>query len=334
VKAIALDYSARELVERDVPEPSLTGYRDVLFRVREVGVCGTDRDLAAFRLEFPPPGCDYLVLGHECVGEVLKSSGDDFAPGDVVVPIVRRPCPLPCQWCATGRRDMCSSGQYRERGIVGAHGYFTEVAVDSAADLVRIPSELVGVAVFVEPLSVVEKAIGNGLRLHPGAPESALVIGAGTVGLLAGMALHARGLDVTVLSLEPSTSDRARLVEEAGVAYRNDVEGSSFDIVIEAAGPAEAALAGLRALAPGGVLVVLGVNDAVGIPMLQLILKNQVVVGSVNAAESDFRTAVDDLRRFPRGVLRRMISRERWSTHRSTLLGPLREAPKVVHVVD
>jgi glucose 1-dehydrogenase len=334
VKAVVLDYSPRELVERDVPEPSLTGNGDVLFRVREVGVCGTDRDLAAFRLEFPAPGCNYLVLGHECVGEVLKSSANDFAPGDIVVPIVRRPCPLPCRWCASGRRDMCSSGKYSERGIVGAHGYFTELAVDSAADLVLIPSELVDVAVFVEPLSVVEKAIGNGLRLHPGAPESALVIGAGTVGLLAAMALRVRGLAVTVLSLEPSTSERALLVEEAGVAYRIDVEGSSFDLVIEAAGPAGAALAGLRALAPGGVLVVLGVNDAVAIPMLHLILKNQVVVGSVNAAVSDFETAVDDLRRFPAGVLRRMISRERWSAHRSTLLGPLREAPKVVHVVD
>ena len=90
----------------------------------------------------------------------------------------------------------------------------------------------------------------------------------------------------------------------------------------------------MRALAPGGVLVILGVNDSVPVPMLELILKNQVVVGSVNAAVSDFRTAVADLQRFPAGVLRRMISRERWSAFRSTLLGSLRGAPKVVHVVD
>jgi threonine dehydrogenase-like Zn-dependent dehydrogenase len=308
MRAVALDYTCRQLVEREVSEPALTSNGQVLLRVREVGVCGTDRDLAAFRFE--------------------------FSPGDIVVPVVRRPCTLPCRWCASGRRDMCSSGDYSERGIVGAHGYFTELAVDSAADLVQIPADLIDIAVFVEPLSVVEKAIGNGVRLYPGTPESALVLGAGTVGLLAAMALSARGLAVTVMSVEPSGSERARLVEQAGIAYRNDVEECRFDIVIEAAGAAEAAVAGLRALAPGGVLVILGVNDAVPVPMLQLILNNQVVVGSVNAAVSDFATAVNDLQRFPARVLRRMISRERWSAHRSTLLGPLREAPKVVHVVD
>ena len=334
MKAVALDYTARELVEREVPEPAQPSHGEVLLRVREVGVCGTDRDLAAFQFEFPPRGCDYLVLGHECVAEVLTSSADEFSPGDIVVPVVRRPCSLPCRWCASGRRDMCSSGEYSERGIVGAHGYFTELAVDSAADLVRIPAELTDVAVFVEPLSVVEKAIGTGIRLHPSTPETALVLGAGTVGLLAAMAARARGLTVMVASVEPSGSERARLVEHAGIEYRNNVEECRFDIVIEAAGPAEAALAGLRALAPGGVLVILGVNDAVPIPLLQLILNNQVVVGSVNAAVSDFTAAVHDLQRFPAGMLRRMISRERWAAHRSTLLGPLRETPKVVHVVD
>jgi threonine dehydrogenase-like Zn-dependent dehydrogenase len=229
---------------------------------------------------------------------------------------------------------MCSSGDYSERGIVGAHGYFTELAVDSAADLVCIPAELIDIAVLVEPLSVVEKAIGSAMRLHPGTPESALVLGAGTVGLLTAMALRARGLAVTVVSVEPRGSERARLVEHAGVAYEGDVKECRFDVVIEAAGAAEAALAGLRALAPGGVLVILGVSDAVPVPMLQLILNNQVVVGSVNAAVSDFEKAVNDLQRFPAGVLGRMISRERWSAYRSTLLGPLREAPKVVHVVD
>jgi threonine dehydrogenase-like Zn-dependent dehydrogenase len=136
------------------------------------------------------------------------------------------------------------------------------------------------------------------------------------------------------MSLEPEGSERARLVQHAGIAYQQGVQECRFDIVIEAAGPAEAALSGLGALAPGGVLVILGVNDTVPVPMLQLILKNQVVVGSVNAAVSDFTTAVNDLQRFPASVLRRMMSRERWSAHRSTLLGPLREAPKVVHVVD
>ena len=190
----------------------------MLLQIREVGICGTDRDLAAFRLAFPPGGEDYLVLGHECVAEVVRTGPAVTAvsTGDIVVPFVRRPCSPPCNWCATGRRDLCSSGQYKERGIVGAHGYFTELAVDRATDLVRIPENLSEHAVLIEPLSVVEKAVTNASRLHPGHPESALILGAGPVGLLAAMLLKIRGFSVDICSLEPANSGRACLAEAAG----------------------------------------------------------------------------------------------------------------------
>lgn len=335
MRAIALDYTRRTLVEKDVAEPMLAGKGSVLFGVREIGICGTDRDLASFRLIFPPPGDTFLVLGHECVGEVLAVTDDvtSVAVGDLVVPIVRRPCAPPCRWCATERRDLCSSGRYTERGILGAHGYFCELAVDAAADLVLVPTAVRDYAVLIEPLSVVEKAIGNAFRLHPGTPETALVIGAGAVGLLSAMALRARGLEVTVSSLEPRGSERARLAEAAGAQYETKPNGT-FDIVIEAAGAPEAALTALEALGSAGVLVVLGVNRPVEVPMLQLIMRNQVVVGSVNAAPSDFTAAVRDLSGFSARVLERMIAREAWTSYRATLTGPLKDSPKIVHVLS
>ena len=73
MKAVALNYSTRRLEERDIAEPQIVDPRDVLLQIREVGICGTDRDLAAFRLAFPPGGDDYLVLGHECVAEVVRT---------------------------------------------------------------------------------------------------------------------------------------------------------------------------------------------------------------------------------------------------------------------
>jgi threonine dehydrogenase-like Zn-dependent dehydrogenase len=336
MRAVALDYSNRSLIERDISDPVLRGDGDVLFRVREVGICGTDRDLASFRLLFPPQGDDYLVLGHECVGEVVQVGGavTSVSVGDIVVPIVRRPCAPPCGWCASKRRDLCSSGRYTERGIVGAHGYFTEMAVDAAEDLVVIPVSLRDSAVLIEPLSVVEKAIGNALRLHPGTPETALVIGAGAVGLLSVMALRARGLAVTVTSLEPGHSPRAQLAQAAGAEYVAQPSKQGFDLIIEAAGASQAAQTALDALAPAGVWIALGVNRPVEVPMLQLILRNQVIAGSVNAAPSDFAEAVHDLSRFPGAVLQQMIEREPWTTFRSTLVGPLRASPKIVHRMD
>lgn len=335
MKAVALNYSTRELCERDIPRPSIERDEEVLFRVREVGICGTDRDLASFRLMFPPPSEDYLVLGHESLGEVIQAGtgAGAFQPGDYVVPFVRRPCYPRCHWCKVSRRDLCGSGSYTERGIAGAHGYFTELAVDNASDLIRIPLNIKEHAVLIEPLSVVEKALGNALRIHPGAPETALVMGAGAIGLLTAMTLRARGLAVTVCSLEPPNSSRARLVAEAGAEYRTRPEGP-HDIVIEAAGAAEAAKTALQVLAPNGVMVILGVNKPVEVPGLQLIVRNQAVVGSVNAAPGDFTKAVSDLALFPLGVLRGMIEREPWSAFRATLTGPLRPSPKIVHVAD
>ena len=107
------------------------------------------------------------------------------------------------------------------------------------------------------------------------------------------MVLKARGLAVAVSSPESPVSDRGRLVEEAGSRYLNRPEGP-YDIIIEAAGAVEAATAALEALGPSGVLVILGVNKSVEVPMLRLIVRNQAMVGSVNAAPENFRLAVDD----------------------------------------
>ncbi|HYI92812.1 MAG TPA: zinc-binding dehydrogenase, partial [Bryobacteraceae bacterium] len=220
-----------------------------------------------------------------------------------------------------------------ERGIVGAHGYFTERAVDDEGDLILIPNAIREHAVLVEPLSVVEKAVENAFRMHPGQPETAIVLGAGTIGLLTAMVLRIRGVEVTVTSLEPPNSERAKLAEAAGANYRTKPEGQ-YDIAIEASGAHAAANLAIASLGSAGVLVLLGVTPALEVSVLQLILRNQVISGSVNAAPSDFLLAVEDLSAMPVAVLRSMIKREPFSAFRSTLLGPLRAAPKIVHVAD
>jgi len=337
MRAVGLDYTNRRLCERTVPAPPSLGEGEVLLRVREVGVCGTDRFLASWELGAPPPGSDFLILGHEALCEVV-----DIGPGvtalrrgDLVVPLVRRPCRPPCASCARGRRDLCLSGRYTERGIVGADGYFAEYAPDRVDDLVRVPPELAGVAVLVEPLSVVEKAVETALRLHEGTPRSALVLGAGTIGMLAALALRERSVEVTVCSLEPNDHPRARWLRQAGFEYTAVPPRRTADIVLEAAGPASAAFTAVRALAPLGVCGILGTAaDAAGdFPFRNLLLGNQRVFGSVNASPEAFRRAVEDLRRFDRRLLERLIRRCRFEDYAQTILGPVEVAPKAVHVV-
>ncbi|HEX2726116.1 MAG TPA: alcohol dehydrogenase catalytic domain-containing protein [Beijerinckiaceae bacterium] len=317
-----------------MPEPAAPATGEVLLRVREVGICGTDVELAAFRLGYPPPGCDYMIPGHEAVAEVVAAGAGPLRVGDLVVPWVRRACPPSCRQCARGRRDLCLSGLYTERGILGAHGYLAPLAADAAADLVAIPPALASVAVLIEPLSVVEKAIATGFRLALEAPRRALIVGAGTIGILAALALVHRDLEVAVLSREASDSRRARLVRAAGAQYRSGA-GAEYDLVLEAAGTPEAATAAVRALAPCGVLVVLGAATVTpGFPLLNLIVHNQVVAGSVNASASDFAAAVDDLGRFPRALLGQMIDRRSLRAFDSLAPPPAGGAPKRVYAID
>src|SRR3569833_858619 len=74
-----------------------------------VGVCGTDAEIISGRYGRAPPGRSRLILGHESVGRVISGS-DDLEAGALVVPIVRRPGPVPCASCAVGEWDMCRNG--------------------------------------------------------------------------------------------------------------------------------------------------------------------------------------------------------------------------------
>jgi threonine dehydrogenase-like Zn-dependent dehydrogenase len=223
--------------------------------------------------------------------------------------------------------------QYTERGINGLHGYFTELAVDAASDLVRIDRALRARAVLMEPLSVVEKAISLALRLHQGEPRRALVLGAGTVGLLAACVLRFRGLDVDLVSTEPADSGRARLALAAEARYLATPEQAA-DIVIEAAGADAAVNAGLGAMRPLGVLMLLGAHSSAVPPsFIDVILRNQVVAGSVNAGPEAFAEAARDIARLPEEVASGLIERTGFGEFERTLAGPPLHVPKVVHVV-
>jgi threonine dehydrogenase-like Zn-dependent dehydrogenase len=335
MKALALNFDTRaiEWIEQEPPE--FYANRDVLYEVHEVGVCGTDRALASFRLGAPPPGETKLVLGHEALGQVIEAGGGvkSLNRGDWVVPTVRRACKPACSSCAQGRRDLCVSGKYTERGILRLHGYFTERAVDHEEDLVRVPLKLVDFGVLIEPLSVVEKAIARALAVHEGEPRTALVLGLGPIGMLAAMALKARGYAVRVHSLEPADHPRAAILRLQDIPYEPDL-AESADIVIEAAGSTEIALAALQRMPPLGVMVVLGAADGAGlVPFLRMIINNQTIVGCVNADPEAFRAAVEDLARFDRRALAALITRARFSDLEKSLTGPPMVAPKIVHVL-
>jgi threonine dehydrogenase-like Zn-dependent dehydrogenase len=335
MRAAWLGRAGVELRER--PEPALASPHDVKLRVLEVGVCGTDRELVESDGAEPPPGEDGLVLGHEALAEVLEVGPEvtTLSPGDLAVPMVRTPCPHPeCTACRVGRQDFCYTGDYRERGIKGAHGFMAERLVLPEHCLVPVPPGLREVGVLTEPLTIAEKGLEQVKQVqarlpapgwhhdtlrHEGAPpgrqrHTALVLGAGPVGLLGAMALVVRDYRTVVYSREPSGGVRARLVAAIGAEY---VSGSEvpladamtftgpIDVVYEATGAARIAFDAVPLLGPNGLFVLTGVPGRRGPVELDparvvrnLVLKNQVLLGTVNAGSGHFAAAVRDLALF------------------------------------
>src|SRR5215813_9402026 len=178
---------------RDIPNG-----RGVLVKVLRVGVDGTDKEINAAEYGAAPEGYDFLVLGHESFGRVesVGPNVTELRPGDYVVATVRRPGSS--IYDLIGTNDMTTDDTYFERGINLRHGYLTEYYVDDAQYIVPLPPTLREVGVLLEPTTVAEKGINQAYeiqrRLKVWQPRRAAVMGAGTIGLLATLALRLRGL--------------------------------------------------------------------------------------------------------------------------------------------
>ena len=287
-----------------------------LLQTVEVGICGTDREILEGGHGAAPAGSPWLIPGHECLAYVLQApAGCGLRVGQLVAPTVRRPCGQPrCYPCAQDHADMCITLQYTERGIQGAHGYQCERFAEWPRYLVPLPDGFATFGVLMEPTSVVTKAIEEAARVQRARlawePHRALVTGAGPVGLLAAMLLRLRHLDVTVYDRDQADHPRAQAVRALGAAYVCSADADlahvagfdGVDWIVECTGARDLVFGGLRALAPAGVLCLLGVSGAgasLEVPAdainLGLVLRNGLVFGSVNASREAFAQAGQSL---------------------------------------
>ena len=324
--------SSARLVE--VAEPNL-GPGQVLVRTLRVGICGTDAEINRGFIAEAPPGSDYLILGHESLGrvEALGQGARGLALGDYVVAIVRRPCPQDCLNCHNGESDMCLTGDFTERGIVGAHGFLSECYVEEPRYLVKVPPALKDVAVLLEPLSVVEKAVSQAFAIQGRLrwqPRTAVVVGAGAIGLLAVALLRLRGLGTHALARSARGTPASQVAEAMGATYwstrEHPLDGlarelGNIDIIVEASGNAEAALQAMGIIGNNGILSLVGVYspiyrgeqvEPVGRLVLNMVLGNRVIFGSVNANRRYFEGGLEHMAemesRWP-GLLGRFLTR-------------------------
>jgi len=333
-----------------VPMPVIKEADEVLVRIKEVGLDGTDFNMVRLGLQDIAEDRDRIIIGHEGVGVVqaVGTGVKSVIPGDVVVLTVRRGCGQ-CEPCLHLQSDMCLTGLYTERGLHKLDGLLTGFVVDREENVVRVSPELKRLAVFTEPLSIVEKGIDE-LRTiesrlpwfcpHPGhewrAPQwggckVALVVGAGTLGLLAAAVIRLAGTYVYVADIVPEDSLKARLTAVAKAEYidarsKTPAELVRFcctptgklDIIFEASGAAETAVRLIPEMSRNGIYVMTGIPrgdvriqlDAAEL-VRRIVRYNQVVIGTVNSNRRHFEMALGHLGHTPQfhEMLRDMVTR-------------------------
>ncbi len=319
----AIPGEADSLAVVDHPDPS-PGEGELLVDGLAVGVCGTDKEIAAGAYGWAPPGSDRLVIGHESLGRVRTApAASDFTASDLVVGVVRRPDPVPCGACEHGQFDMCRNGRYTERGIKELDGFASQQWTVPTEYAVKLDPSLDAVGMLMEPTSVVAKAWQQVELVGARAwfdPKTVLVTGAGPIGLLAALLGVQRGLDVHVLD-QVTDGPKPALVADLGATYHASsadevTDRLSPDIVIEATGVPAVVFDSLRGTAPYGIVCLTGVSPVGrtldvdgGAINRELVLENDAVIGSVNANREHFRLAADALAAADSDWLARLISR-------------------------
>ena len=281
VSVLDPDLSLR-IEEREIPEP---GPDEVLIQVKSVGVCGSDIHyfehgrIADFIVEQP------LVLGHEASGVVasLGINVTDLEVGTTVAMEPGVPCGR-CKECRSGRYNLCPDVAFFATPPID--GAFCEYVVLPRDFVHPVPSHVsYDAAALVEPLSVgvwaCQKAnVSLGTRV--------LITGGGPIGAICALVARARGANVVaVTDVNPNRRKRVTKLGFPATDPTND-DIPEADVLLECSGAAPAIDQGIRALAPAGTAVLIGMapSDTIPIPVGAIQAKEIWLTGTFRYANT------------------------------------------------
>lgn len=282
----------------EVPYP-IPGPDDVVIAVTACGICGSD---VHFLEGMPVPAGVPMILGHEPAGvvEVVGTRVTQWKPGDRVALHLGNGCGT-CRPCQTGHPNCCPNLVAPGLHIDGA---FAEAVKTPAGSLVRVPQEvsMAAAAVATDCVATPYHALTCRARLQKG--EHVAVIGVGGVGGQAVNLARVLGaeqivaVDRSVVALDRAKQAGATHVVHVGpdddpaLAIRNLTAGGA-DLVLECVGNPQTVASGVRALRPGGRLVVVGVTmmpPHIDLPQALFALTELAVLGTFGSHKEDVET--------------------------------------------
>ncbi len=287
----ALVYTANEeMTFRDEPDPEPQA-GDALVAIESVGICGSDMHayLGHDSRRVPP-----LILGHEAVGSVM--AGERAGQRVVLNPLIT--CGV-CNECLGGRQNLCA-----ERDLIGMYraGAFAERIAIPERNLIPVPDGMPSAhAALTEPGATGLHAILLAERVvsRPLSESSALVFGAGSVGLLTALLLRDKGVEEIVIA-ETNPLRRQLVKQHAGFSLidpiQNPPAAQSFDCVFDAVGGTPTRKQSIEAVRSGGVIVHIGLMDNEGsMDVRAMTLREITFIGTYTYTPVDLRATLQKL---------------------------------------
>lgn len=277
----------RQMTIEELPDPH-PNQGEVVVRSLAAGICGSEVEgyLGMMANRVPP-----LIMGHEFAGtvEATGEGVDESWLGKRVAinPIIG--CGK-CRYCTSGRRNLCPDR--RLIGVAVPGGFAGYVAVPERC-LYEMPAGMdPRLGALVEPLANGIHAIRKG---SPDGAASAVVIGAGTIGLACMQAALLRGIEmVTVIERHPARRDHARRLGANEAFADAEHIRPGIDLVIDAAGTEGTRLLALDLLSPAGTAVFIGMHsDETVLPWRQVIRGNHTIKGVFAYEDADFQRSLD-----------------------------------------
>ena len=300
----AVFHGPRDIRLEDIPEPAPKA-GEVLVRVQQAGICGSDLNRFHYGSHPWPPG---FIMGHEFCG-TIATVGADVTTWQVGQPVVVEPTLYcgSCFYCQQGYYNRCVD--FAARGITGSgtNGGFAEyVCVPAYQPHVQPPALTPALGALVEPTAV---SVHGWHLAGITEPDSVVVVGIGNIGLLAVLVAKAKGAkEIIAVGKYPPRQELAQRYGASVVLSPDDpklqehilerTDGLGAALVLEAAGAPSSLQMAVESARKGGKIVVLGAfHEEVSLDYRHILMTEKQIMGSIIYQREDFAEAISILER-------------------------------------